>query len=193
MPGNAAMDCQDVRLHLLDYQRGSLDPARQQDVRTHLGGCAACTRVEAVEQTLTELLERRLPVHPASLALKRRLAAAWPAPVRTPRPWRRGLWGWQLAPGLAVAAALLVALPLLYYERATVGRADGTAGMVTEALNDHLRLLQSERPLGRATASATTVRGFTVVLWRSGDLGYAIVSDVDPADLLDLAARIVGG
>ena len=272
MPGNAAMDCQDVRLHLLDYQRGSLDSARQQDVRTHLGGCAACTRVEAVEQALTELLERRLPVHPASLALKRRLAAAWPSPVRAPRPGRRGPWGWRLAPGLAVAAALLVALPLLYYERATVGGADGTAGMVTEALNDHLRLLQSERPLevesggihrvkpwfegrldfapvvpfagdqefplkggavayfldrkaaalvygrrlhsislfvfradglawptrglrpiGRATASATTVRGFTVVLWRSGDLGYALVSDVNPADLLDLAARIVGG
>jgi anti-sigma factor RsiW len=49
------------------------------------------------------------------------------------------------------------------------------------------------RPIGRATASATAIRGFTVVLWRSGDLGYALVSDVDPADLLDLAARIVGG
>src|SRR2546422_11192846 len=146
MPSNAAMDCQDVRLHLLDYQRGSLDPARQQDVRTHLGGCAACTRVEAVEQTLTELLERRLPGHPASLALKRRLAAAWPAPVRTPRPWRRGLWGWQPAPGLAVAAAVLVALPLLYFERATVGRADGTAGMVPRAPDEPPRALPSDGP-----------------------------------------------
>src|SRR5207253_6789937 len=147
MPGDGAMDCQDVRLHLLDYQRGSLDPARLRDVRTHLGGCAACARVGAVEQALTELLERRLPIHPASLALKRRLAAAWPAPAGALRPARRSPWGWRLAPALGVAAALLVALPLLYYERATVGQADGTAGMVTEAVNDHLRLLQSERPL----------------------------------------------
>src|SRR3989442_12072662 len=98
MPGNAAMDCQDVRLHLLDYQRGSLDPARQQDVRTHLGGCAACTRVEAVEQALTELLERRLPGDPGSPALKRRPAPPLPAPRRTPPPRRGRVWGRRLPP-----------------------------------------------------------------------------------------------
>ncbi len=32
-------------------------------------------------------------------------------------------------------------------------------------------------------------RGFRVVLWRSGELGYAVVSDVDAPALRDLAAR----
>ncbi len=264
------MDCQDVRLHLLDYQRGQLDPARQRDLRAHLDGCAACSRAETAERALTDLLERRLPVHPASLALKRRLAAAWPSPAAPRRSWR-DRWGWRLAPALALAAVLVVAMPLFYYERAAIPPTGSTAGMVTEAVNDHLRLLQSERPLevesggihrvkpwfegrldfapvvafagdqdfplkggavayfldrkaaafvygrrlhsislfvfradglawptsglrsiGRATAYATAVRGFTVVLWRSGDLGYALVSDVDPQELLDLAARIAG-
>lgn len=36
------------------------------------------------------------------------------------------------------------------------------------------------------------VRGFHAVLWRSGDLGYALVSDVDPAVLARLGAKIRG-
>jgi len=264
------MDCQDVRLHLLEYQRGRLDVGRQRDVRAHLDGCAACRRAETAEQTLTDLLERRLPIHAASLALKRRLAAAWPAPPAPRRVWWSG-WG-RLAPALAAAAVLAMAVPLFYYERAFVRPPDGTAPMVTEAVNDHLRLLQSGhplevesggihrvkpwfegrldfapvvafagdqefplkggavayfldrkaaafvygrrlhsislfvfradglawpsrglRPIGRATAYAAAARGFSVVLWRSGDLGYALVSDVDPQELFDLAARIAGG
>jgi anti-sigma factor RsiW len=36
----------------------------------------------------------------------------------------------------------------------------------------------------------TSVRGFNVILWRSGDLGYALVSDVDVRDLTDLSLRL---
>ncbi len=35
-----------------------------------------------------------------------------------------------------------------------------------------------------------SARGFHVVLWRSGELGYALVSDADPAELGDVAARL---
>ena len=41
-------------------------------------------------------------------------------------------------------------------------------------------------------ATPATARGFNVLLWRADDLGYALVSDVDGAELRDLAARIVG-
>jgi anti-sigma factor RsiW len=44
---------------------------------------------------------------------------------------------------------------------------------------------------GRPRAVASS-RGFHVVLWRSGDLGYALVSDVAEADLLTLGAKIAG-
>ncbi len=37
--------------------------------------------------------------------------------------------------------------------------------------------------------SAAVDRGFSVVVWRAGDLGYALVSDISPAELRDLAVR----
>jgi anti-sigma factor RsiW len=266
------MDCQAARRDFLDYQRGGLDPARQRDLRAHLDGCTACARIEAQEHALTDLLEQRLPLYPASVGLKRRLAAHWPTPAlrERPRPPERR---WSVGPALAVAAILVVAGPLLfYYQRAAVRPSDGTAGMVAEAVNDHLRLLQSLHPLevesggihqvkpwfegrldfapivafagdqefplkggavayfvdrkaaalvygrrrhaislfvfradglswptpnlrsvGSLEAYTTAVRGFGVVLWRRGDLGYALVSDLDPRELFDLAAKIAGG
>ena len=47
--------------------------------------------------------------------------------------------------------------------------------------------------MGRTQASVTADRGFNVVLWRAGKLGYALVSDLDPAELLELGARISPG
>jgi anti-sigma factor RsiW len=41
-----------------------------------------------------------------------------------------------------------------------------------------------------ARARAETVRGFNVVLWRAGDQGYALVSDLDLTELLDLQKQI---
>src|SRR5207245_9796236 len=80
------MTCDEVRQHLLDYQQGRARLETQKAVRAHLEGCAGCTRADAVEQELTRLLEQRLPQHPASLALKRRLAARW-SQVPTGSSW----------------------------------------------------------------------------------------------------------
>jgi anti-sigma factor RsiW len=38
-------------------------------------------------------------------------------------------------------------------------------------------------PVGGARGTLETSRGFHVLMWRKGDLGYALVSDVDPTDL----------
>jgi anti-sigma factor RsiW len=261
------MDCRDVRPHLLDYQRGQLGPELYGEVRAHLEGCPACARAEAAEQVVTEVLEERLPQHPASLALKRRLATQWPAaPSPKPSWWSR--WGRSLVPATAVAVVLLVALPL-YYERAGGGRTDG---MVREAVNDYVRLLSSQHPLdiesggihqvkpwfegrldfapvvsfegdqdfplrggavgyfldrkaavfvygrrlhtislfvfraeglpwpardleqmGKVQAHTTVSRGFNVVLWRAGELGYALVSDLDARELRELGGKLSGG
>jgi anti-sigma factor RsiW len=263
-----AMKCENVRLELLDYQRGRLDADRRQAIRTHLEGCAACAHEEAVEQTLTEMLEHRLPQHSAPLALKRRLAASWrPMPVPGRSWWTR--WGRALTPALAVAALLLVVLPP-YYRHATVSPGDGR-GMVTEAVNDHLRILSSQHPLdvesggihqvkpwfegrldfapvlafagdeefplrggavgyfldrkaavfvfqrrlhaisllvfradglpwperdleslGNVRVSRTVARGFNVILWRTGELGYALISDLDASELRQLAVKVAG-
>jgi anti-sigma factor RsiW len=262
------MDCHDARIKLLDHQQGRLPQAMDEEVRAHLAGCASCAHEDAAEQALTEVLEQRLPQHAAPLGLKRRLAATWPAaPESRPSWWRR--WGRPLAPALAVAAVLLVTLPL-YSARGLRPREDGRA-MLTEAVNDHLRLLTSQHPLdiesggmhqvkpwflgrldfapvvsflgddefplqggavgyfldrraavflfhrrlhvitllvfradglpwpegslalpGKPPALQTADRGFNVILWRGGELGYALVSDVDPSELSRLAAKLAG-
>jgi anti-sigma factor RsiW len=264
------MDCQDVRLNLLEYQAGRLGPELRGDVRAHLATCAACARGEAVEGALTELLERRLPQYPASLGLKRRLAAQWARPAEPRRTWWHR-WGRMAAPALAVAAGLLVAIPL-YYRAIVPGRGDGGAAMVTEAVNDYVRILSSPHPLdiesggihqvrpwfegrldfaprvpfegdeefplhggavgyfldrraavfvygyrlhtisllvfraeglpwpahgltplGRARAYEAEARGFNILLWRDGELGYALVSDAEPARLRALGLKLAGG
>jgi anti-sigma factor RsiW len=264
------MNCQEVRLHLPEYQGGQLGLDLDGQIRAHLEGCAACAHEEAAEQALTELLERRLPQHPASLALKRRLTAQWPSRPITKGPWWSRL-GRAWVPAFTVAAMLLVAIPL-YYERAILSQTDRTAGMLQEAVNNHLRIVSGQQPLGiqsggihevkpwfagrldfapvvafdgdqefrlqggaieyfldrkagvfvyhrrlhtislfvfraeglpwpsrgleptgKAKAYRTTMRGFNVVLWRTGELGYALVSDVDSAELLHLASKLSGG
>jgi anti-sigma factor RsiW len=219
---------------------------------------------------LTEALEHRMPQYAASPALKRRLAEAWPAPVTTTPPWWRArLRVW--APLLAAAAVVIVAAPLLLSTPALRGGGPGMVPLVTEAVNDHLRVIGSEHPLDIASGGVhqvkpwfegrldfapvvafggdedfplqggavawfidrkaatfvfkrrlhgislfvfradglpwaardtqrigavdvypTTARGFNVLLWRQRDLGYALVSDVDAAELRDLAGRIIG-
>jgi anti-sigma factor RsiW len=261
------MTCEDARAQLLDYQRGRLALAAESAVRAHLDDCAECTRADVVEHELTKALEQRLPQHPASLALKRRLAAQWPMPSAARSRWTR--WRPVLTPALAVAALLLLVTPVLYYERAASRAAGERAGLVAEAVNDHLRVLGSQHPLdiessdvhqvkpwfegrldfaprvafegdaefplkggavgyfrdrkaavfvyarrlhpitllvfradglawptraptpgGPAEVHRTVDRGFNVIMWRTAELGYALVSDVDARDLNALANQI---
>jgi anti-sigma factor RsiW len=257
------MTCEDVRALLLDAQRGRLAATLRTEVEAHVRACAACAHEEAADRLLIDALEGRLPQHAAPVGLKRRLAADWPASAgRSPGLWTR--WGRALVPALAVAALLLMVVPL-YYQRA----GERSAQMVTEAVGDHLRILSSQHPLdiesggmhqvkpwfegrldfapvvrflgdqdfplqggavgyyldrkaavfvfhrrlhaisllvfradglpwptrglqrvGGAQARVTTRRGFNVVLWRNGELGYALVSDVDMPDLTVLAEKL---
>jgi anti-sigma factor RsiW len=266
------MDCDGARLHLLDHLRERLAPPLTDEVRAHLASCFECRRDTAQEDVVTELLESRLPQYPASLALKRRLAAAWPAARPSTRTaptawWSR--WGRPALPALAVGLLLLAAAPL-YYGRVARPRGE-VAALVTEAVNDHLRVLSSPHPLdvesggvhqvkpwfegkldfapeilfagdadfplrggalgyfmdrraavvvyqrrlhavsllvfradglawptrglepmGRAAAYTAASRGFNVLLWRAGDLGYALVSDLDVTELKLLGAKLGG-
>src|SRR5262245_41033360 len=249
------MTCADARDLVLAHARGALPPGEDAAVREHLASCAACARVDGAERTLTEILEQRLPQHPASLALKRRLAANWPETPRRGRSFKRlGL------PALAPAAAGIVAAPLL--SQRLLGVPGERNALVTEAVNDHVRVLLSQRPMdvessdvhqvkpwfaGRldfAPAVAfdgdaefplrggavgyfldrraavflysrrlhaiplfvvradgldwperrleTSARGFRVIAWRAGELGYALVSDVSAGELRTLAAKVMG-
>jgi anti-sigma factor RsiW len=52
---------------------------------------------------------------------------------------------------------------------------------------------RGERDLGRVAAAVRHERGFSVIVWRDGELGYALVSDLNTEELLGLAGHIVSG
>jgi len=261
------MDCYDVHDQLLDFQRGRLAPEMASGVRRHLEGCAECAHADLVERELSQALERRTPQYPAPLTLKRRLAESWPAPVLRARRGRGLPWMRWVLPAAVTAAAVLVLAPGVH--DLVAPRGSGVSVMVGEAVNDHIRMVQSQKPLevesggihqvipwftgkldfapripfagdedfplrggavgyfvdrkaatlvygrrlhnislfvfkaeglpwptrklertGRAEVYRSEARGFNVVLWREGELGFALVSDVSASDLLLLASKL---
>jgi anti-sigma factor RsiW len=250
MSDDVTTTCAEFRPLLRDATRGRLDKSQATAVTAHLVTCAACRAISEEERALDQLLEERLPQHPAPLALKRRLAARLPpvdVPVKSTRSRR---WA-VLALPLAACAALVLVL-----------RPHGSARdpLVDEAISDHLRVVYRDQPvdvesggphrvkpwftgrldfaiphvyggddeftlIGGAVAlfhdrkAALLVykrqlhtislfafpseglvlptdrrvrqeRGFSTILWRDGDLGYALTSDLNGADLQTLAQRI---
>ena len=273
------MTCSEVKAHLLDMQRGRLGPELRRDVADHLAACAGCTRAEEAERALSTLLETKLPRYSAPPELKRRLveiAAPGAAPVVAAslaltfgtlmQSLARLRWMRAVAP--ALAAVLAIGATVLVLERPATREIGALASMTGEAVNDHLRILNSAHPLDiessanhqvkpwfegkldfapvvpepaaqdlrltggavgyyfdrkaavvvyglrrhlvtmlvfrgeglpwppRGTSRLATSdafegsdRGFHAVFWRSGDLRYALVSDVDLKELEALAAR----
>lgn len=159
------MTCDEVRSRLVAFQRGRLSASEAADVGAHLEACHACAHAGAVEQELTSVLERRLPAHPASFALKRRIAAQ----VETPRTLPRARWRASLVPLLVAASVVLVAVPAVYYQRAT-SRDARTGGMVAEAVNDYLRIVASQHPLDVESGGLHQVKP-----WFEGRLDFAPV------------------
>jgi anti-sigma factor RsiW len=140
------MTCTEAQDLLLAHQRGTLPEDLQAEVSTHLTTCLPCAARSRAERQLSEVLEQGLPVFPASMSLKRRLADRWlseeaaaPPPLASPLPRRPRRTGWVVAGAGLVAAA---AVALLLFTRPPAGNP-----LVAEAINDHLRLLDGERPL----------------------------------------------
>jgi anti-sigma factor RsiW len=79
---------------------------------------------------------------------------------------------------------------------------DRKAAVLVYGLRQHLVTLLVFRPEGLAwpdgsagqvgpvRGRATSARGFNVVLWRGGELGYALVSDANAKELGELAVRL---
>ncbi len=79
---------------------------------------------------------------------------------------------------------------------------DRKAAVIVYALRQHLVTLLVFRPeglswpdvsagqVGPVRGRETSARGFNVVLWRSGELGYALVSDANAKELGEIGARL---
>jgi anti-sigma factor RsiW len=133
------MDCNEARTQWLDRRRGSLGGDAREALESHLAGCEACRRDEAADRELSSVLDSRLPRRRAPEALRRSLEARWgDAPARPPQRPRR-----VARTLLAMAAGAAIALFAVVGWRAR--SSDDT--MLAEAVNDHLRVLYSERPI----------------------------------------------
>jgi anti-sigma factor RsiW len=130
------MDCREARTHLIDRRRGTLDAASRAALETHLDGCEACRHEDAADAELSKLLDERLPLRKAPASLRRSLEARRDPPP-APRVWRMARGFAAMAAGAAVAVLVL----FLFRSRPSEDP------MLTEAVNDHLRVLYSEHPV----------------------------------------------
>jgi anti-sigma factor RsiW len=131
------MDCSEVRNHLLNRRRNEVPDDLRRQLDVHLEDCDACRREDAADAELTRALERHLPRRTAPASLRRALRrSSMQEPRRT--KIRGPVWGLS---GMACGAALAVLL--LVGSRAW----SGSDAMLSEAVNDHLRVLYREHPV----------------------------------------------
>jgi anti-sigma factor RsiW len=177
-------DCRTVREKLVGYAAGRLPAAERAEVAAHLEGCAGCRGEAAVEAEIGAALDR-LPRHPAPAALKRRLEALIvpealaagtasstalppaPSPMKAAPRGGPARWEvWTAAFVSACAAAALVLLIVRLPARPSAGA--GPADLVAEAVNDHLRVVGSTRPIEIESGGIHQVKP-----WFTGRLEFA--------------------
>jgi anti-sigma factor RsiW len=158
---------------LSSFAADRLGAAEREQVARHLETCGACREAVALESNLTASLER-LQRHRAPDALKRRieammtpqspLAAARPAAAR---PGRRVLTPAWTAPFVSACAAAMLVLVVM--RTTTPHPSTGGAGeMVSEAINDHLRVVGSSHPVEIESGGIHQVKP-----WFTGRLEFA--------------------
>lgn len=182
------MDCGDARLHLNDLRRRRLPPAPRADVERHLESCPDCRGALELEGSLDDLLRRAVPRQPAPASLRARLAAmvasAPAAPVAPSRPeparWRR-----LVTPALAASLALALAGVLIERHAGAAARAE--ALLTDELVNDHLRVLASQRPAEIESGGPHQVKP-----WFEGRLDFAPVVPAPARDGLVLRGGAIG-
>jgi anti-sigma factor RsiW len=170
------MDCNEARMHFLDRRRGTLPEALRAAFEEHLDSCTHCRHERSADDLLSTLLESRLPRRRAPDRLRHALRARWERPA-----WRMSAASLsRTVPAMAAGAA--VALLAVFAWRAPAPE----GGMVTEAVNDHLRVLYSERPLGVESGGIHQVKP-----WFEGRIDFAPVVPFEGDDDFSLQGGAV--
>ncbi len=159
----SAIECHDVATVVFDHVAGRLSNERSAEVAEHLESCAACQKLVAEERAVSELLATRLPRYGAPESLKRRLAGSLRPPPRVPANRFAALGMWLAA---AAAVAGVVFLSVGPHLRDVDGGPERT--LVTEAVNDHLRVLYAAHPIEIESGGIHQVKP-----WFSGRLDFA--------------------
>ena len=193
-----AKDCDDVGPLIFDHVAGRTKGDEKIAIEAHIGDCAACQKIAAEERVVGDLLESRLPRHAAPAALRRRLGgvpsetigditrkSAAVAEVPAPKRFASGK-PWTAAAAILVAAAAL----LLFFaiDQRRRGADNRVARLVvSEAVNDHLRVLYAERPVEIESGGIHQVKP-----WFAGRLDFAPAIAFDGDDKFQLKGGSVG-
>jgi anti-sigma factor RsiW len=161
------MDCSTVHEQLAGMKT-SIEPSLEDAVLKHLRSCESCRDHHAMEKELDSLLSRRLPRFEAPPHLKQRLLARYGQPPIAPRQRPRAhrfskAW---VVPLLSAALSAVVVLAVL---RIPSGRNRGEdTTLVSEAVNDHLRVVLSSHPVEIENGGIHQVKP-----WFTGRLDFA--------------------
>ncbi|HZU83490.1 MAG TPA: zf-HC2 domain-containing protein, partial [Polyangiaceae bacterium] len=156
---------------------GALPEALRARVEEHLASCADCAHEDAADAELSTLLDRRLARPRAPDGLRRGLEARWGRPRRAANLAALG----RTAAAMAAGAALAVVAMTAWRAR------EPDARMTAEAVNDHLRVLYSERPLGVESGGIHQVKP-----WFEGRLDFAPIVPFESDDEFTLQGGAVG-
>ncbi len=171
------MDCAEACTHLLARRRGTLSAELRASLEAHLADCRACREEDATDRELSLALEQRLPRHRTPESLRSALRTRWVDPP--PRP--RGSSVARTAAVMAIGGA--IALLCVTAWRATAP----DQIMLAEAVNDHLRVLYSQRPLEVESSDRHQVKP-----WFEGRLDFAPVTAFDGDDEFPLQGGTIG-
>jgi anti-sigma factor RsiW len=175
------MECTRAADLVFDYVAGRASDSERTELEAHLRDCPNCRHLLEEERATAELLRTRLPRHGASEALKQKLERAAAAPVNPPR---------RMPFAAILAAAAIAAGGLFAGVFFGLGPMHGTGApqpLVTEAVNDHLRVLYAERPIEIESGGIHQVKP-----WFTGRLDFAPVVAFDGDDEFSLKGGTVG-
>ena len=161
------MRCSEAQELFVDHLRRRLEGDRSAALRDHFAECAACVRASEADRLLDELLDERLPQYSAPRALKRSLQTRF-APKAIAAPRRARTNAWLLSAAAAIVAMLMFVTIRLRGPAVDTKRIDDDAPKIEEAVNDHLRVLDGERPLDVQSSDLHAVKP-----WFAGKLDFA--------------------
>ncbi len=148
-----------VRAQILDALRDRLDGTERVSFEQHIASCDECRTIFDREKALDRALNKR-PAYALPKGLEERLRAqVSPKPVTKPKP----SWTTRRPAMLAFAAVPLLAV--LLFARAW---SNPNQQLVTEAVNDHLRVIYAEHPIEIASGGIHQVKP-----WFTGRVDFA--------------------
>lgn len=151
-------DCEATREQLMDAIRGRLSASDRARIERHLETCPECARLRDREGALDAALAKRTE-HALPGGLRERLVAQGVrgAPRRPKRGWARR--------AAIFGPSLVAAMLALWLVR---GQFTPNQELISEAVNDHLRVLYAEHPIEIESGGIHQVKP-----WFTGRLDFA--------------------